>query len=83
MTTDGGAPRARGYGAGPRARLESELRRPLPAGLAALGADELDHLAQAVTRARRNQAAELAAAGERGLRFVPRLVRGPLKKVLG
>lgn len=63
-------------------RLEDELRAPVPAGVARLTAAEVDHLTSAVAAARQRQAAELMAAGERALSFVPRLLRGPLRKVL-
>ena len=64
-------------------RLEAALGGSLPDGARALEPRHLEHLAATVREARRQQAAELAAAGERGLRFVPRLLRGPLRKVLG
>lgn len=64
-------------------RLESTLGAPLPEGVRRLEPRHLEHLATTVREARRRQAAELAAAGERSLRFVPRLLRGPLRKVLG
>lgn len=64
-------------------RLAAELGAPLPAAIRTLDSDHLDHLADAMAHARRRQSAELAQAGERALRFVPRLLRGPLRKVLG
>ncbi len=64
-------------------QLESTLGAPLPDGVRALEPRHLEHLAATLREARRRQAAELAAAGERGLRFVPRLLRGPLRRVLG
>jgi len=75
-------PRASGS-AGALARLEEALGAPAPAAFAALPGERLEHLADALTQARRRQAHELGQAGERGLRFVPRLLRGPLRKVLG
>lgn len=63
--------------------LEAELRGPIPQGLRALETSELKRLADAIHLARRRQAAELAAAADRSLRFVPRLLRAPLRKVLG
>jgi hypothetical protein len=65
------------------AALEKELRGPVPEGVRALKPAELGRLAAAVHLARRRQAAELAAAADRGLRFVPRVLRAPLRKVLG
>jgi hypothetical protein len=67
----------------PLARLESELRASPPAGVHALSHDQLEHLAAAIAQARRRQAAAIAAAGERGLGFIPRLLRGPIRKALG
>jgi hypothetical protein len=63
--------------------LEAELRRPVPAGVAALDAEHLRHLTAAVREARHRQAAELEAAGEQALAHIPRLLRGPLRKALG
>jgi hypothetical protein len=63
--------------------LARELRGPVPSGVAALGAGERRHLAGLIADARHRQAAEIAAAAERGLSFVPRLLRGPLRKALG
>ena len=40
-------------------------------------------LAAAVTDARREQTRQLAAGGEATLRHVPRILRGPVKKVIG
>jgi hypothetical protein len=65
------------------ARLREELGGPLPDGVSRLDAASLEHLADAIVAARRRQAAEIAAAGERSLGFVPRLLRAPLRKVLG
>ena len=56
---------------------------PLPDGFARLRAEDIEHLGEAVAAARHRQAAELRAAAEGGLRFVPRMLRGPLRKVLG
>jgi hypothetical protein len=56
---------------------------PPPESLAALSSDELNDLAAAVRHARKRQAAELAAAGDAAFAHVPRLLRGPIRKVLG
>jgi hypothetical protein len=69
--------------ADPVADLARELRGPVPSEVARLSAGELEHLAGLIADARHRQAAEIAAAAERGLRFVPRLLRGPLRKALG
>lgn len=63
--------------------LEEQLRGGVPAGVKGLPAEQLHDLAEAVAQARRRQAAELNAAGEKALRHIPRLLRGPLRKVLG
>lgn len=65
------------------ATLATELRGPVPAGLRRLSPGEIEHLAAAIAEARHRQAAAIAAAAEQGLRFVPRLLRGPVRKVLG
>ncbi|HLJ03932.1 MAG TPA: hypothetical protein VKT31_10850 [Solirubrobacteraceae bacterium] len=65
------------------ARLERELRSPAPAGVRAVRAGDLEHLAAAIAEARHRQAAAIGAAAERGLRFVPRLLRGPVRKMVG
>lgn len=66
-----------------RAALERELRGPPPPGVQRLSDPDHAHLAGLIAAARHRQAAELAAAGDRALRFVPRLLRGPIRKVLG
>jgi hypothetical protein len=65
------------------AALEAELRGEAPAGLGRLSEDELNDLASAIKDARRRQAAEIDAAAERALGFVPRLLRGPIRRVVG
>ena len=67
----------------PRARLEEAMGGRLPGGVSELEAEHLEHLADAMAEARRRQHRELAAAGERALRFVPRFLRGPVRKVIG
>ena len=70
-----------------RKEAERALKRQLgtkpPAGLAALSGDELDDLARAVRDARHRQAAELQAAGEKAFGHISRLLRGPIRKVMG
>jgi hypothetical protein len=67
--------------AGPE--LAEELGWPLPPQIARLTPAQLAHLAGLIAQARHRQAAEIARAAERGLSFVPRLLRGPLRKALG
>jgi hypothetical protein len=62
--------------------LRRELGGAPPGGLVgALQDAELGELAEAIHRPRRRQSAALAAAGERALGHLPRLVRGPVKKI--
>jgi hypothetical protein len=63
--------------------LQAELRAVPPAGLASLSNEQLNDLAAAVRDARRRQAAELQAAGDQALRHIPKLLRGPIRKVVG
>lgn len=64
------------------ADLARELRGPVPSEVASLKGAEIEHLAGLIAEARHRQAAEIAAAAERGLSYVPRLLRGPLRKAL-
>ena len=64
-----------------RQALEAQLGGRLPRGLSVLSAAELDDLAEAVRSARRHQAEALAEAGERALTRIPRLLRGPIRKI--
>lgn len=63
-------------------RLTDELGAQLPASLAALPDDDLDALADALATARREQAVALREATDKGLGLIPRLIRGPVTKVL-
>lgn len=54
-----------------------------PKGLGALSEEELRDLASAIAEARHRQAAALEQAGERALSRIPRLLRGPVRKVAG
>jgi len=62
--------------------LERELGAPLPDGLEALSAAELATLAELLAVARQRQAQELADGVEDSLNFVPRLMRGSVRKIL-
>jgi hypothetical protein len=62
--------------------LSDELGGAVPQTLATLSSDELDDLTGAVRHARKRQAHELAAAGDAAFAHVPRLLRGPIRKVL-
>lgn len=63
--------------------LSDQLRGPAPEGLRELSDDELADLSAAVAEARHRQAAALAEAGDRALSHIPRLLRGPIKRVVG
>jgi hypothetical protein len=63
--------------------LEQELRAPPPEGLKRLSDGELLDLAGAVKDARLLQAAAMQRAGEQALGNIPRLLRGPIRKLLG
>ena len=65
------------------AALEAQLGTPPPQALAELEPGQLSELATAVREARRRQATELSAAGEKAFNVIPRLLRGPIKKILG
>ncbi len=63
--------------------LTRELRRKPPAAVAALPEKQLRDLAAAIRDARHREAAAVAAAGDAALEQLPRLVRGPVKKIVG
>ncbi len=62
--------------------LEAELRATIPDGVRAIGDEHLKDLADAVKAARHRQMEALAAAGDRALEHVPRLLRAPVRKVV-
>lgn len=63
--------------------LEAQLKAELPAGFAQLNDEQLRALTEAVRDARHRQAAELEQAAEQALRHIPRLLRGPLRRIVG
>jgi hypothetical protein len=63
--------------------LSAQLRGAAPAALRELSDGELADLAAVVADARHRQAAALAQAGDRALSHVPRLLRGPIKRIVG
>jgi hypothetical protein len=63
--------------------LDAQLGAAAPDGLGQLSDDELCHLAAAVSDARRRQARALGEAGERALGHIPRLLRGPVRRIVG
>jgi len=65
-----------------RARLEAAFGGPLPSGLAALDPADQERLCDAIDATLARQRRELAESTEKGLDFIPRLLRGPVKKAL-
>ena len=63
--------------------LSAQLRGSAPEGLRELSDAELADLSAAVADARHRQAAALAEAGDRALSHIPRLLRGPIKRIVG
>ena len=63
--------------------LEKELGRSLPRGLRSLDAPAAGDLAAAIGEAKRSQARDLEAAGEAALDHIPRLLRGPIRRMFG
>jgi len=63
--------------------LRAQLGGSAPAGLKRLSPDDQHDLADAIHAARRRQAKALAEAGDRALKHIPRLLRGPVKRIVG
>jgi hypothetical protein len=63
--------------------LRARLGDTPPDGLHALTDAQLADLVTAITDARRRQGEALAAAGDRALSHIPRLLRGPIRRVAG
>jgi cytochrome c553 len=66
-----------------RRALEAQLGTRAPKAVAALSEQDIQDLADAIQAARQRQAAALAEAGERALSRIPRVLRGPVRKVAG
>ncbi len=66
-----------------RRRLEARLGKRVPRGVSLLSAAELEDLVEAVETARHRQAGALAEAADRALNRIPRLLRGPIRKIAG
>jgi hypothetical protein len=62
--------------------LRARLGDTPPEALRALTGSELNDLVTAITDARLRQSEALAAAGERALGYIPRLLRGPVRRVV-
>lgn len=65
-----------------RTALQDELESTPAPPLAALGEEQVRELAATIAEARDRQAAALGEAMEQGLEFVPRVLRGTVRKVL-
>lgn len=63
-------------------RLRDQLRADPPGGVARLSAEDLGDLAEAIGAARARQAAALEEAGEQAFGYVPRLLRGPIRRII-
>jgi hypothetical protein len=63
--------------------LGEQLGGTPPPGLRTLSEAQLDDLAAAIKDSRHRQAAALEQAGERALGRIPRLLRGPVRRVAG
>ena len=63
--------------------LRAELGAAPPKGLDALSDDEIADLARALHSARERDRAALAKAMQDALQHVPRLLRGPVRKMIG
>jgi hypothetical protein len=66
----------------PLQELRDQLRGEPPRALLELAEEDLRHLAGAIRAARARQAAALEQAGEQGFSYVPRLLRGPIRRIL-
>lgn len=64
-------------------QLREELRADPPAAVAALGDEELVRLAGSIRTAREQQSAELHDAVDAAYNHLPRLIRIPVRKLLG
>jgi hypothetical protein len=61
--------------------LEQELGGAPPRAVSRLPADQQEDLAAAIRDARRRQAKALAVAAEQALNLIPRVLRGPVRKL--
>lgn len=65
------------------AALTAQLGDVPPPGVAGLPSGHLLHLAAAVRAASHRQGAELQAAGEQAFGYIPGLLRGPIRRIIG
>jgi hypothetical protein len=66
----------------PLQELRDQLRGDPPDALRTLSEADLRHLTEAIRTARVRQAAALEHAAEQGFSYVPRLLRGPIRRIL-
>jgi hypothetical protein len=64
-------------------QLRAALGGEPPDAVRALTAAQLRDLTAAIADARRGQRDVLAASGDRALRHIPRLLRGPVRRIMG
>ncbi|MBA2505873.1 MAG: hypothetical protein H0V29_08000 [Thermoleophilaceae bacterium] len=62
--------------------LQEELGSAPPRGLAALSEEEIAELAGALRERKEDQALALKQAGDKAFGQIPRLLRGPVKKMV-
>lgn len=62
--------------------LRAQLGGEIPDGLRKLDDAHLHDLAGTIADARHRQSATIAAAGERAMGMIPRLLRGPIRRVM-
>lgn len=70
-------------GDGASRSLADRVTGELPAGITGLRADQQQLLADALGDARRKQGQELTDAAEGALSYVPKLLRGPVRRAVG
>lgn len=68
---------------GARTSLEAELQDELPPSFRSLEEADLQRLTTLLRDARREQRAALQDALDAAFGFVPRVLRGPIKRILG
>lgn len=63
--------------------LADRVSGELPAGIARLRAEHQQELADAIGAARKRQGEDLAEAAEGALKYVPKLLRGQVRRAVG
>jgi hypothetical protein len=63
--------------------LRAQLGGTPPDGLRQLESEQLADLADAVQEARRRQGRAISEAGDRAFAMIPRLLRGPIRRIVG